>query len=189
MHRRFPAILSLLTAWVLLSNASAEFPDGTYTGSCSVEFQGDSNLHAFTGTIARVPLSVTLTNGTLRVTTNVKVTDLDTDKPTRDRQMWKMFQSDQFPHLTISVNNAPLDRAYPGGGKPGKLPVTLSVAGLSRTVTGETRNVQTTAKGGSFDLALTLSLKDLGLKAPRALAGTVRVKDTVTVLCKVTLSK
>ncbi|MEM1297415.1 MAG: hypothetical protein AAGH89_18765, partial [Verrucomicrobiota bacterium] len=101
----------------------------------------------------------------------------------------KMFQSDKFPHLQIRVRDASLKNAYPGPGKTGKLPVTFTIAGLRKTVTGQTRNFVTTPKGGSFDLALTLSLEDLGLKAPRALLGTVKVKDTVNVVCKVTLSQ
>lgn len=173
-----------------LLSAQTTFANGTYTGSCSVRFEGKSNLHPFTGTLAKVPLSVTLRNDdTMNMSTRIGVTDLNTAKPARDREMWKMFQSDKFPQLSVKVSSASLKNAYPGLGKTGKLPVTLTIAGVSKTVTGQTRNFVTNSKGGSFDLALTLSLKDLGLKAPRALLGTVKVKDTVSVVCKVTLSR
>tara|TARA_R110002096_G_scaffold292391_3_gene486917 strand:- start:3729 stop:4304 length:576 start_codon:yes stop_codon:yes gene_type:complete len=184
------AYLACLLACPGLLHAQTTFANGTYAGSCSVRFEGKSNLHGFTGTIAKVPLSVSLQDGdTLNMTTKVAVTSLNTAKPARDREMWKMFQSDKFPHLGVQVRNASLKAAYPGPGKTGKLPVTLTIAGHSKTVTGRTQNFVTGTNGGSFDLALTLSLKDLGLNAPRALAGTIRVKDTVTVLCKVELER
>jgi len=178
-----------LLAVFFLAGASAQETAATYTGSTDVEFQGSSNLHPFEGTVSDVPLEVTLAGDVLNMKTQVTIRDMTTDNKKRDKDMWSMFKVADYPAMKVSVTNASYAAARPQGEKPGSLPVKLTVAGKTVEVKGTTVNLKETASGGSFDLKLALSLKEMGLEAPVAMLGALKVHDRVNVVCHVTLTK
>jgi len=186
--RLLPSALALCILAVLPGLSLAQ---ETYTGEADVSFDGKSNLHGFSGTVNNVPLKVQVTGSEgaekLSMSTTVTIKNLTTDNNKRDKEMWKMFGYGDHPLMTVKVSGAPLDTAYPSGNKPGKLPVTLVVQGKTTQVTGTTHNLKETAKGGSFELRMDLSLEDMGLKAPQTLL--LKVRDEVKVSAQITLTK
>lgn len=187
-----PRLVKLfIAASLLLSAATAQEirpADGLYRGTSSVKFAGNSNLHPFGGTIEKVPLMVSFKDGKMNAKIGVTVTDMTTEKRLRDRAMWKMFSSDRFPVFQVTVSDAPYAAAYPGNGQPGKLPITITIAGKSSQTVAETSNFKFGKNSGSFRMQMSLSLKKLGLTAPVAMAGALRVDDQVEVSCEVILS-
>jgi len=67
------------------------------------------------------------------------------------------------------------------------MPVTLTMAGTTGTVTAAVKNLRESATAVSFDLSFPVSLKAFRLKPPSTLVGLVKVRDTVDVTARVTL--
>ena len=192
--------------------AAAAFTTGlrageTYRGTAAVTFKGYSTLHDFEGTVT-VPLVVTHEpknggDGVLTAKAGAEVAKMSTQHDERDEKMRVMFNSAANPLIDVQVKGASSRAARPAsktitarGGKQvtmeqaGVLPVSLTMAGTTRTVTAETRALKDDGKGHvEFDMSFRVSLKEFGLKPPSALLGAVSVKDAVDVKVHVSLDR
>ena len=179
----------------------------TYSGTAAVTFKGYSTLHDFEGTVS-VPLTVThepkkAGDGVLTAKAGAEVAKMNTQHDERDEKMRVMFNAAANPLIDVQVKGASSRAARPAtktiaarGGKQvtmeqsGILPVTLTMAGTTRTVTAETRALKEDGKGHvEFDMTFRVSLKEFGLKPPSALLGAVSVKDAVDVKVHVSLDR
>ena len=164
-----------------------------WTGTSEVTFKGTSTLHDFKGTVRAVPLKVTAKgppgSRVISATSDVEVTKMTTDEKDRDRNMWEMFKSSSFRFIKIVVPETAEARLRPAGGRPGTMPVTMTMAGTTATVTGAVSNLRESATAAAFDLAFPVSLKAFNLKPPSTLGGLIKVGDTVEVTVHVTLAR
>ena len=167
--------------------------DEVWKGVSNVYFKGYSNLHDFEGSVDKVPLKVTVTPGkdgrVISAVTEVPVKQMSTHHEERDQNMMEMFQETAFQQIKVEVNRVPEGELSPKGAKPGALPVALTIAGTRSVVNGSVSGLTESAGSAAFDLKFQVSLKAFKLKAPGALVGLVRVKDTVDVVAHITLKK
>ncbi|HTY88913.1 MAG TPA: YceI family protein [Candidatus Acidoferrum sp.] len=197
MNRPFKSLLALLTAAVLPVFTPAAGAADKYVGRCDVEFAGDSTLDAFAGDITNVPLTVICTSNRadgalLNTRIEIGARQLTTHNTRRDANMYKMFQSDQFPTLFVDVTNASLAAAQlvPGQqAEPGTLPLRVTICGVTNEVRAVTLNPQPVTNGWGFELETELSLKDFKLKPPTLLFGAITVHDIVKVKARVRVQK
>jgi hypothetical protein len=179
----------LLALFALCSVLHAE----VWTGTSDVKFKGTSTLHDFEGTIRAVPLKVTVKgpkgSRIISATSDVEVKKMTTDEKDRDHNMWEMFQSSTFRFIKIVVPETAEAKLRPSGDKPGAMPVTMTMAGTTTTVTGTVTNLRESATAAAFDLAFPVSLKAFSLKPPSTLGGLIKVGDTVEVTVHVTLAR
>ena len=185
----------MLRALLFLSLLIAPFirADEIWTGASDVKFHGYSTLHDFDGTVKQVPLKVTVSPGAkgriVSATSSAEVKDMSTANDKRDASMWAMFQQAKYRFIKVEVPETPESTLRPGGGKPGSMPVVLTIAGTRGTVRATVTNVAEAATQCSFDLAFPVSLKAFNLEPPKAAAGLVKVKDNVEVNVHVVLRK
>jgi len=165
----------------------------TWTGSSDVKFRGSSTLHDFDGTVSGVPLKVTVrpgANGRLvDATSEVKVKEMDTADAKRDANMMTMFKEAQFHLIKIEVSGAEERALKPQPGKPGSMPVTLTIAGTRGKVNGVVTNISEAPDKVEFDLSFPVSLKAFSLEPPKVIGGLIKVRDTVNVTAHVVLKK
>lgn len=181
----FSVVFAFVAAWARA--------DETWTGTADVRFRGYSTLHDFDGTVNKVPLKVTVSSGangrTVSATSSAEVKDMSTANDKRDASMREMFQQAKYRFIKVDVPETSERTLKPGGGKPGSMPITLTIAGKQGKVTGIVTNVVEAATQCSFDLAFPVSLQAFSLEPPKAVGGLVKVKDTVDVKVRVALRK
>ena len=190
MRTRFLLAIAVV---LLASGASPVRADEIWTGTSDVKFKGFSTLHDFDGTVSGVPLRVTVAPGQngriVSATSNVDVKKMNTANEKRDNAMWTMFQQTKFRFLKVEVSDVSERTLKPQGGKPGSMPITLTIAGKQGSVVAAVTNVVESPTQGSFDLAFPVSLKAFSLEPPKAVGGLVKVADTVKVNVHVVLKK
>jgi hypothetical protein len=186
--RRFCLLLLLGLAFVAQARA-----EEVWLGTAEVSFKGYSFLHDFTGTVNRVPLKVLVSQGAngriVSATSAVEVKEMNTREEARDRGMRQMFDEAQYHIIKVEVVNADERQLKPQGAQPGTMLVTLTIAGRRGTVSGAITKISESRDAVSFDLAFPISLKMFNLNPPAALAGIIKVKDTVDVTVHVTVQR
>ncbi len=182
-----------ISLFIFLSLPSLVRADETWTGTSDVKFRGYSTLHDFDGTVKQVPLTVSVRPGAngrmVSATSDAPVKEMTTAEDKRDVSMWTMFQQTKYRVIKVEVPETSEQILHPSGGKPGSMPVTLTIAGTRGTVNGVVTNVTEAPARGSFDLSFQVSLKAFHLEPPKAAAGLIKVKDTVDVNVHVVLKK
>lgn len=187
-----------LVAGALWAFHNAATAADRYVGRCDVVFEGDSTLHAFTGDITNMPLTVlceTNDAGDALLSTRLEIgpRQLTTHHAKRDANMYKMFQADRFPKLIAVVTNASLAAAHlspsSASTNAGTLPVQLTFCGITKEVRALTINPQHLTEGLEFELETEVSLTDFKLKPPSVLLGAISVRDLVKVKAHVKLQK
>lgn len=167
--------------------------DETWSGVADVKFRGYSTLHNFEGTVKQVPLKVTVTGGekdrVVSATSNVEVKDMSTAHEGRDKNMMTMFQQAKNRFIKVEVDDAKEQALRPPGGGPGEMPVKVTIAGMTGTISAKVTNVVEAETRGSFDLSFPVSLKQFKLEPPKSLGGLVKVRDNVDVTVRVVLKK
>lgn len=183
MRTRITAILLL----ALVSSAKAE----NLKGNCAIRFLGTSTLHDFAGTARCQPFSVNLSGGAdgrmvLRgVEIAVPVAEMDTKNKKRDKQMRKMFESDQFPRIRAALSTLDPDkirqemRKDPNG--KGTVEFTLKIRDIEHGIRAAVSNLRETPGWVSFDVEFPVSLKTYNLNPPAPFFGAIRVGDKVDV--------
>src|SRR4051794_40966884 len=135
MSTRFLLAIAVV---LFASGASPVRADEIWTGTSDVKFQGSSTLHDFHGTVSGVPLRVTVAPGQngriVSATSNVEVKKMNTADEKRDDAMWTMFQQTKFRFLKVEVSDVAERTLKPQGGKPGAMPITLTIAGKQGSV-------------------------------------------------------
>jgi hypothetical protein len=168
----------------------------TFNGECQVRFFVDSTLHAFSGDITNLPLTVlvqTNASGSAVLNTRLEIAprQLTTHHVKRDEEMDKMFHPDLYPKLVATVSNAPLAEAMLAqtapGAPAGRLPVWLTFCGVTHEVPATISNQTTVPAGWEFDLTTQISLKAFKLKPAAAMLGMLTVKDNVDVKAHVAI--
>jgi hypothetical protein len=184
--------LTLLLAFAWMAPLCGR-ADETWAGSSDVKFKGYSTLHDFEGTLKAVPLKVRVASGkngrVVSATSAVKVKQMSTDNAKRDAGMMTMFHEPEHHLIDLEVNGADERTLRPHDGRPGSMPVTLTIAGHRGTANGTVTNLAEKGDAVSFDLAFPVSLAAFKLEPPSAVGGLVKVKDTVDVTAHVTLRK
>jgi hypothetical protein len=164
-----------------------------WIGVTDVKFRGYSTLHDFDGTVRGVPLNVTVRRGPngrlVDATSSVKVTEMNTADSKRDANMMTMFKEAQFHLIKVEVSGAEERVLKPQLGKPGSMPVKLTIAGTRGTANGIVTNVSESPEKVEFDLAFPVSLKAFNLDPPKVIGGLVKVRDNVDVTAHVVLKK
>jgi hypothetical protein len=114
---------------------------------------------------------------------------MSTQNEKRDANMMSMFHEAEHHLIAVEVNGAEERTLRPQNGKPGSMPVTLTIAGHRGTAAGAVTNLVEHADSVSFDLAFPISLTAFKLDPPKGLGGLMKVKDNVEVTAHVTLHK
>lgn len=180
--------LSLLLFSTLAANGGE-----LWTGTSDVKFRGYSTLHDFDGTVRNVPLKVNVRRGAnariVDATSDVKVKEMNTADEKRDANMMTMFREAQFHLIKVEVSGAEERTLRPQSGKPGSMPVTLTIAGTRGTANGTVTKVSESPERVEFDLAFPVSLKAFKLEPPKVIGGLIKVRDNVDVTAHVVLKK
>jgi polyisoprenoid-binding protein YceI len=148
-----------------------------------IRFQCTSTLHDFEGAVPAQPFVLSLSSSnTWSAQAAVVVWQMNTASEGRDRNMWKMF----------GTNNHPLIR---GEVKPSVAPPAGTNVTLTLTIRDQKRDLSVQIIGWTedaeavrFHAAWDVSLKQYGLKPPTVM-GIIRVGDNVHVEADVTASK
>ena len=159
-----------------------------YVGTCQVRFEGSSNLHDFSGTVNGVPIQAQRRGDVFEMESQVTIGGMRTGNEKRDKRMWQMFEKVRYPLLVLRVKRASVEEARPNEGA-GCVLVEMEVRGKRVPVEAAITNLKEGKEQVTFDVSMQLSLKALGLIAPKALLGTVQVKDKVRVLSRVSLKE
>lgn len=188
--RPLPRLLVLLLIALTATGARAQ---EIWAGSSDVTFKGYSTLHDFEGTLKSVPLKVTVSPGKsgriVSATSEVTVKQMTTRNTKRDESMMSMFHEATNHLIKVEVIAAPESSLRPQGGHPGNMQIHLTIAGKRGTVSGTVTDLAEQPNALAFNLTFPVSLAAFNLEPPKALAGVIKVKDTVDVTAHVKLQK
>lgn len=173
----------ILLSSLLMSSLYAQ----NYKGSSSIHFKGNSNLHGFSGGVQNVPTSVQLLGNVFSARLVISIPKMTTKDKKRDKNMHKMFKTPSYPSILVEASKVSFSQAKPKGKTPGRLPVTITIQGKKHHTVARVASFVQAGKKANAKISIRLSLKKLGLKAPTALFGTIRVKDHVDVLINTAL--
>lgn len=157
-------------------------PTRRLPANAAIRFQGTSTLHDFTGTVPAQPFVLTLTSNTWSAQGGVVIGQMNTASEGRDRNMCKMFGTNDHPTLRGEVKPSPLP--------PAGTNVTLlfQVRNKTNALPVQISNWTEDAEAVRFHAGWDVSLKQYGLKPPSVM-GVIRVGDLVHVEADVTASK
>lgn len=177
--------LSLTLLCVAAAEASAEparyelQPDGT-----RVRFLAKSTLHPFEGDTSAVRGDMVfdpVTNQLLEpARIAVKVEGLTTGIAARDRAMCRMFQSDEFPELLVTIDSlVPLDVSDPSARRY-RLEGRLKIRQIEQPIAID---VDANLLGDGFEASgrLPLMARKMFQLKPPSVAGLIRVRDDLVV--------
>ena len=172
----------MLLGLVWTTGAAAEI----WTGSGEIVFDATSTLHDFSGAAPLEPFAISLVRdgpfAVLGGTAMVAVAKLDTRNAKRDANMRNMFATERYPVIRGTLAPIRLDPTAP----PATLPIDLVVRDRSCTVAATLSTWEAGENRLRVELAMTLSLRELGLEPP-VLLGFIRVGDAVAVRARVAL--
>lgn len=173
--------------------------DGTWKGTCSVHFSGDSTLHDFEGDVAAEPFTVKIagmadpsTTATATATVVVKAAAMDTGNEKRDIEMHKCMDVTTYPEIVVEMDHLPVaaTKPEPDGAvpRPTIIPFQMTVMGKAHEVTGKVSDWSYSDEEVAFSVSFPVSLKACGIKPPGVL-GVVKVKDEIVVKASLKLKK
>lgn len=186
--------LKAAVALLALLALPAQAATTPWKGRGDIVFSGTSTLHDWSGKVAAQPFTARVTSDDagqlqrLEAVVKVKVAEMDTAEPGRDKNMRKAMRAPDFPLVTATVN-APFSKITETGSKtPSRLPFTLELLGRKHEVDGKISRWQAAGSEATFDLDFELSLKECGITVPSVLF-VVRVGDTIKVHATVKLQR
>jgi polyisoprenoid-binding protein YceI len=152
-----------------------------------------SNLHPFEGHTDTLEFTVRGTpeggDTLLEASFAVPVRSLSTGNDSRDRDMYKMFEADTYPDITVKVPPVALSRLRPDGspssGESGTVPFEMTIRTTTRTIRGRVERWRESGERCTFTTRFAVSLKRFGLEPPRPFFGALYVEDTVRVAAPV----
>ncbi len=149
-----------------------------YSLGVKADFQGYSNLHDFQGSVDSSEQNLIAEDGKLpSFEVHVPVKEMQTGNSGRDRNMYSMFQSQDFPEIVASFTSLDLEKLKDAS--ESGIDFDLKIRGVTHAIHAEVLEWKEAKEEISFDLNFEVSLKEMELKAPTAMFGMVRVKDTV----------
>lgn len=184
--------LLFLAVVVLLPLAGWHVADPfSFSSGSSITIEGTSNVRSWTcrttgitGTANATP-SATGWTGLSALTVSVPVSSLDCRNGTMNNHLRTAFNASANPTIRFTLSNARV--AAPSGGRfTVQANGTLAMAGQSRPVT-VTAVGQRAGSGVRFTGSVPVTMSQWGMTPPRALGGTMRTGDRVTVRFDVTL--
>jgi polyisoprenoid-binding protein YceI len=182
---RQPSRAPLLGLFIAFSLAAAAAPaqSATLAGKAAISFTGSSTLHDFDGKVDPVVFTPDDASGQWSALVEVPVASMKTGNGWRDENMRGMLQADRYPSIRAVFAGIETDalRSQP------TLTFALTIRDATHPVTAVLRHWVESAEHLEFDAEFSVSLKEYGLEAPRALF--VRVDDKVTVTVHVTLDR
>lgn len=191
MTLRILAILIILQ--IATSVSAAEM-----SGSCHIQFFGESTLHGFEGQVACQPF--VLADGSQSMpgqenhaeSISVRVAEMDTDNASRDKKLRTMFQSEAYPLIQGLFANIDADqvvsRLQAAGETSETLNFDLNIREITLPIQAAIRDLKVAAEKVSFSLQFPLSLASFQLEPPSVL-GFIRVNDKVQVEVRVVLQR
>ena len=179
-----------LVAGLLLLTTSVVFGQKAYTlKSHKMSVDGTSSLHDWTSDVTKVDWSgnITAEGNTVKaisdVNVKIQVTDIKSEKGgMMDDKTYEAFKSEQFPTITFKLTSATVT------GSSVKASGTLTMAGVSKAI------VMTVAtkvmSDGSVHLSgsQVINMKDYKMTPPKAVMGTIKVGEKVTLLFELTVT-
>ena len=188
-----------LRFWIIVGGlllvASGAFA-ADLNGECRVRFFGTSTLHDFSGQAVCEAFNWSQSpaaGGELVVQdalVRVPVAAMDTDNGKRDKKMYEMFSSAEFPliegRFEDFVPQQLIQQLRSDGEEPGRLPFELRIRDISRPVEAVIRELRETPQEIFFVAEFPVSLAAYDLKAPGVL-GIIRVGDEVRVEVEVVI--
>jgi YceI-like domain len=190
---------SLLAAILLLgATLVTRAQESEWSGTCKVQFSGESTLHDFEGSVSAEPFTVTISDmsdpakATATSSVVVKAAGMDTGNDKRDVEMHKCMDVATHPeivveidHLAVAATKPAADGAVP---RPTIIPFQMTLKGKTHEVTGQVSDWSYSEKEASFTVSFPVSLKDSGITPPNVL-GLVKVKDEILVSASVKLTR
>ena len=179
-----------LVAGLLFFTTSVVFGQKAYSlKSHKMTVDGTSSLHDWTSDVTKVNWSgnMTVEGTSVKAISNVNVTITVTDIKSEkggmmDDKTYEAFKSEQHPTITFKLSSATVT------GSSIKANGTLTMAGVSKPI------VMTVATkvlaDGSVHLSgsQVINMKDYKMTPPKAVMGTIKVGEKVTMLFELTVS-
>jgi polyisoprenoid-binding protein YceI len=178
-----------LIAGLLLLATSFVFGQKAYTlKEHKVTVDGTSSLHDWTSDVTKIDWSgkIIAEGNSVKaisdVNVKIQVTDIKSEKGgMMDDKTYEAFKSEQFPTITFKLTSATV------AGANVKANGTLTMAGVSKPIV---MNVVTKVLAdGSVHLSgsQVINMKDYKMTPPKAVMGTIKVGEKVTLLFELTL--
>jgi polyisoprenoid-binding protein YceI len=145
-----------------------------YPSTAQVKFLGDARLHHFEGTCASKSALIKEAQARYEGIFTVDIHSLNTQKDSRDKEMYHMFEDQKYSTITGSFRNAVLEE-----GKT--LAFKLNIHGVEASYEAALKNVKVDAKAIHFELSFPVSLEKHQLKAPSFMFGAIKVQDIIEV--------
>jgi polyisoprenoid-binding protein YceI len=185
---RYSIKISVLAALLLLTTSVA-FSQKPYSlKSHKMSIDGTSSLHDWTSDVTKIDWSGNITaegNSVKAISdVNLKITvaDIKSEKGgMMDDKTYEAFKSEQFPTITFKLTSATVT------GSTIKANGTLTMAGVSKPIV---MNVATKVLAdGSVHLSgsQVINMKDYKMTPPKAVMGTIKVGEKVTLLFELTV--
>lgn len=176
---KLPAFYLLATLALLTPTVRAEYLKSTAT----IAFHGTSTLHGFEGEVTTKPFSADLHKDPatgkqlISATAIVTVAEMSTHGKKRDKNMFKMFNAEDFSLIVGVLENAPL----PEDGST-KTTLRLKIRDVEQNIAATLSDWKRDGDLVSCKMTFSVSLKAFGLKGPSVM-GLIRVGDTVDIEC------
>lgn len=163
----------------------------TWHGTASIRFDGTSTLHDWGGKVDAEPFKaeVAMLTGkpqSVAAKVVVKAAKMDTADEKRDENMRKAMKAPEHPLIEAEIDS-PFDDIA-AAEIPQKLPLTLTVLGKPKKITGTISNWRLSGDTATFDLNADLSLKKSGITVPSVLIF-IKVGDAIKIHASVTLKR
>ncbi|MBD3317450.1 MAG: hypothetical protein GF344_16800 [Chitinivibrionales bacterium] len=200
--RRYHVII--LAGFIGLGMVAIPWGESSATLECPVgavaHFYGESNIHPFEGVTDTVRFTVSgrvgaggSTDTILNAAFQVPVKSLTTHNKGRDKDMYKMFETEAYPNIDVTVPSVALSRLRPDGRPDKRTSGTFNFKMTIRSMTGDInariddwREDDTSC---TFKALFRISLQRFELEPPRPFFGALYVKDTVRVEAPVWIAK
>lgn len=181
----------LLVIMILMAPLAATAATPTYRGRCAISFHVQKTIiKDFSGTVACEPFEITITDNMVKIPViSVQVTAMDTGNSSRDKDMYRMFEHENFPLITGDTEAFAADEFLTSEDEiartPEEISFALTIRDITQKVTARVTESQINSSSISTTLVFDLSLSSFELNPP-SFMGIIKVKDTVKV--KVTMS-
>ena len=148
-----------------------------------MEIEGTSTLHDWVSTVDDFDVTATLTDGALKnVRMTARVESIKSGKGGMDKNTYKAMNSSEYPEIQFTADELKLDGPNISGTG------SLTIAGKTNS-----RPIQATYESWSEDSYMvrgsaTFNMSSFGVEPPKAMMGTIKTGDEVTIRWEVALS-